>query len=227
MKKKAYVALLVVVLIGLAGFVFVNEMYSTISTSGDLKVVDLPTDSEKETKAKSGSVLPINETVSEYTDENISFQFQSDWTTTDKIGYYNFLENRNFESHVPSLSSGEDIYIISPDSQAVSDAVYYLLKSGRILTMRVRDEEGVPQSIDSLIAETQNGLGKYDGTYEVIQIDGNDAVLASGGSHGISYLNTRVSVGGKIYSFSLESPDRTKISEWDFMKSFLRTVKIK
>ena len=112
--KKAYVALVSIVLIGLAGFVVVNEMYSTVSTPSDPKSVELPPVSEKETNAKSESVTPIKEgpTDSEYTDGHLSFQFPSNWTATNQGGYMYFsLNNNNYREYAPPASTGEDIYV--------------------------------------------------------------------------------------------------------------------
>ncbi len=239
--KKMYGVIAVAVLIIFGVYIFEtgNNSESKINTT----VEDNSTDDEANQQPQVESIKEIsqvstvqsdtviNSEFEVYSDSFVTFSYPKTLKSVDSIGYNDFLYNgkslKDTQNQIPIVTKG--VYLISDDAKVSMKEgdTYTNLQQGRILSVQVQENWSErPRTITEQITEIKSGNGKFDGTYELIRIDGQEAVLASGGGHGLYYISASIVKNNKHYTFSITSPN-TKVSEWDYIKAFLETVKIK
>lgn len=158
-------------------------------------------DTSKSEKSQAPKKLKAGYTL--YKDQNLSIQYPEEWT------------------QYKEKDQPEWVFFKSPD-YLPANGLGPSVKRGQWLEVRVaksEDNESHESDLKNLaLAEKAHG-----GSYEVIEIDGQKAVLSDIKSHGTHWDATTYS-NGKTYYFRYNVVDEDKPGVKDFFKSLLDSV---
>ncbi|MDQ2972901.1 MAG: hypothetical protein M3Q79_00250 [bacterium] len=87
--------------------------------------------------------------------------------------------------------------------------------------------ETLPEdNFENIVKSSKEAMGSIGGSYEVIKIDGNDAILTTLKTHG-TYIDGVTFKNDKQYFFRLNAVDETKPEVKELINAILETVQFK
>lgn len=191
--------LVVVGLIGSAGYYVYRSQETKESTQSTAETTQ-GTDSTTEEEPK--------ETHKTFENADLSLKYLADWSVDPSETKFVSIKSADFKAN-------------DADSSGLGAAV----TAGYWLTAHI-----LPTGeFDSYASDLENAPSKKDengGFYEVLKIDGNNAVLSNSKTHG-SYLYAKAYKNGKTYSFTLHAVDDDATETKQVFKVILESVKIK
>lgn len=193
--------LVAIVIVGLIGGVGWYIWQSTNKKGSEQPTAQTTEEIKKEESAvKQGYTL--------YTDSNLSLQYPDAWTPYKEADQpeWIFFKSPDF---IPATELGPSV------------------KAGYQLEIRVAQAQGTT-TFEEDLSQTKKAKesGGCGGDYEVIKIDGNQAIKSDIKCHGTE-ISARLYQNGKEYFFRLNSLDEDKPETRDLFTTILETVSIK
>ncbi len=196
----AILAVVVISVIGFAGWKVWDSKNINLNTSSVTQNTDQKTPKSNKSAVKEGYKI--------YEDDNLAIQYPDSWTPYKESGQpeWAYFKSTDF---VPATELGPSVI------------------AGYQLEIKVAKSEG-SSSFEENLNQTKKAKedGDCDGDYEVIKIDGNQAIKSDMKCHGTEIYATTYK-NGIAYFFRLNSLDEDKPEVRALFTGILNTVVIK
>lgn len=198
---------LAIVGIGFAGYRVYKNSQNKTKTEDTKQSVESKTEKKEETEENNMSIY-VKDGYKIYEDDNLQLQHPDNWKTYTKTDQpeWVFIQSPDF---------------IEPQAEGPGPSA----EAGYLLEVYV--SKTLPgESFESALQGAKDGEGVVGGSYEVIKIDGIDAILSDQKTHG-TFLTATTYKNGNTYYFRLNAVDEDKPEVKSLFATILETVDIK